>query len=86
VTLTFFYPIDFLKKQLELVFGVYPALYGLSRREGSILDVAKYLHSMNLISEEDTVLFHNSFRTALKHSSNLIEIHEIKDLINLKKS
>jgi len=41
---------------------------------------------MNLISEEDTVLFTATSRKALKHSSNLIEIHEIEDIINLKNS
>jgi hypothetical protein len=35
---------------------------------------------MNLITDEDTILFTAAFRTTLKHASNLIEIHNIKEL------
>ncbi len=45
-----------------------------------ILAVANTLRSMNLINDEDTVLFTAAFRTILKHASNLIEIHNIKEL------
>jgi len=71
------------KKQLELVFGVYPVHIDYRGEEDRILAVAKELHSLNLISEEDTVLFTAAFRTVQKHASNLIEIHEIRELINL---
>jgi len=70
------------KKQLELVFDVYPVHIDYRDEKDRILTVAKKLHSMNLIHEEDTVLFTAAFRTVLKHASNLIEIHDIKELIN----
>ena len=50
--------------------------------EDRILAVAKRLHSANLIDKEDTVLFTAAFRTILKHASNLIEIHNIRELMN----
>jgi len=71
------------KKQLELVFGVYPVHIDYRSEEDRILAVAKRLHSLNLISEEETVLFTAAFRTVQKHASNLIEIHQIRELINL---
>jgi hypothetical protein len=37
---------------------------------------------MNLINDEDTVLFTAAFRTVVKHASNLIEIHNIKELMD----
>ena len=70
------------KKQLELVFGVYPATIDYQNQKDHILYVANKLHSMNLISDEDTVLFTAAFRTLTKHSSNLIEIHKIEELRN----
>ncbi len=71
------------KKQLELVFGVYPVHIDYRGEKDQILAVAKKLHSKHLIHESDAVLFTAAFRTKLKHASNLIEIHKIKELINL---
>jgi pyruvate kinase len=70
------------KKQLELVFGVYPATIDYQEKKDHILYVANTLHSMNLINDEDTVLFTAGFRTLTPHSSNLIEIHKIEELRN----
>jgi hypothetical protein len=44
--------------------------------------VAYKLHAMNLIDDEDTVLFTAASRTRKKHASNLIEIHNIKELLD----
>ncbi|KYH40021.1 MAG: pyruvate kinase [Candidatus Bathyarchaeota archaeon B26-2] len=76
-------PEERVKRQLELVFGVYPVHIDYRNEKDRILAVARMLHSMNLIDEEDTVLFTAAFRTVLKHASNLIEIHTIKELMNL---
>jgi pyruvate kinase len=70
------------KRQLKLVFGVYPATIDYQKQKNHILYVADNLYSMNLISDEDTVLFTAAFRTLTKHSSNLIEIHKIEELRN----
>ena len=70
------------KKQLELVFGVYPAAIDYQRHKDHILYVANSLYSMDLIKDEDTVLFTAAFRTLMKHASNLIEIHKIEELRN----
>ena len=75
-------PEEKVKKQLELVFGVYPVHIDYRGEKDRILAVAEKLHSMKLIEEEDTVVFTAAFRTTLKHASNLIEIHNIKELIN----
>jgi pyruvate kinase len=75
-------PDEKVKKQLELVFGVYPATIDYQKQKDHILYVANNLYSMNLICDEDTVLFTAAFRTLTKHSSNLIEIHKIEELRN----
>jgi pyruvate kinase len=75
-------PDERVKKQLELVFGVYPATINYQKQKDHILYVANNLYSMKLISDEDTVLFTAAFRTLTKHSSNLIEIHKIEELRN----
>ncbi len=71
------------KKQLELVYGVVPVHYDYHQEDDRILAVANKLHNMNLLDNEDTVLFTAAFRTHKKHASNLIEIHQIKELLDL---
>jgi pyruvate kinase len=73
------------KKQLELVYGVVPVHYDYSQEADRLLAVTNKLHSMNLLDLNDTVLFTAAFRTHKKHASNLIEIHQIKELLNFKK-
>jgi pyruvate kinase len=70
------------KRQLELVFGVYPVDIDYRSEEDRILAVTNKLHSMNLIKDEDTVLFTAAFRTVQKHASNHIEIHNIRELMD----
>jgi len=70
------------KKQLELLFGVYPANIDYRAQEDHILYAANTLHSMGIIKDEDIVLFTAAFRTMTKHASNLIEIHNVKELRN----
>jgi len=69
------------KKQLELVFGVHPIHMDYRKEEDRILAVARKLRSMNLIKDEDTVLFTAASRTVMKHASNLIEIHNVGELM-----
>lgn len=76
-------PTPLVKKQLELVYGVVPVSYDYRQEDDRILAVANKLHSMNLLDDEDTVLFTAAFRTRKKHASNLIEIHQIKELLTL---
>jgi pyruvate kinase len=78
-------PTAVVKKQLELVYGVVPVHYDYRQEDDRILAVANKLHNMNLLDDEDTVLFTAAFRTHKKHASNLIEIHQIKELLNLNK-
>jgi len=73
------------KKQLELVYDVVPVHYDYRQETDRILSVASTLYSMKLLHIEDTVLFTAAFRTHKKHASNLIEIHNIKELLNLNK-
>jgi pyruvate kinase len=76
-------PEQTVKKQLELVYGVYPVHHDYRREEDRILAAASNLHSMKLLDDEDIVLFTAAFRTKMKHASNLIEIHQIKELLEL---
>jgi len=73
------------KKQLELVYGVVPVHYDYRKEADRLLSVACALYSMKLLQIDDTVLFTAAFRTHKKHASNLIEIHNIKELLNLNK-
>jgi pyruvate kinase len=77
-------PENNIKKQLELVFGVYPVCTDYREEKDRILAVANKLRSMKLVEDEDTVLFTAAFRTSLKHASNLIEIHKIGELRSFK--
>ena len=78
-------PNPMVKKQLELVYGVVPVHYDYRKETDRILSVASTLYSMKLLDIEDTVLFTAAFRTHKKHASNLIEIHNIKELLDLTK-
>ncbi len=73
------------KKQLEIVYGVVPVHYDYRQETDRIHAVANKLHNMKLLDYEDTVLFTAAFRTHKKHASNLIEIHQIKELLNTTK-
>ena len=68
------------KKQLELIFGVYPVLINYREEKDRLLTVTNKLHEMHLINDEETALFTEGVRTAMEHASNSIEIHKIKEL------
>jgi pyruvate kinase len=68
------------KKQLELIFGVYPILINYPQEKDRISAVANRLHELHLVTDEETVLFTAAMRTTVKHASNSIEIHKIKEL------
>lgn len=71
------------KRQLELTFGVYPVQIDYLREDDHILATANKLRSTGLIRDQDTILFTAAFRTSKPHSSNLIEIHNIRELARL---
>ncbi len=73
-------PDERVKRQMELVFGLYPVKLDYQKQRDHILYVADHLYSKKLIDDEDMVLFTAAFRTLAKHASNLIEIHNIKEL------
>ncbi len=68
------------KKQLELSFGVYPVQIDYLKEDDHILATANKLHSISLIRDQDTILFTAAFRSSKPHSSNLIEIHNVREL------
>jgi pyruvate kinase len=74
------------KKQLELIFGVYPVMINYPKEKDRLLTVANQLHKTHLVDDEDTVLFTEGVRTAMEHASNSIEIHKIKELIEFASS
>ena len=78
-------PDNRVKKQLELSFGVNPVLIDYVKEKDHILATANKLHSMGIIADQDTILFTAAFRTSKQHSSNLIEIHDIRELSELTK-
>ena len=74
------------KKQLELIFGVYPVLINYREEKDRLLTVANQLHEMHLVDDEETVLFTEGVRTTMEHASNSIEIHKIKELRKIASS
>lgn len=68
------------KKQLELIFGVYPVLINYREEKDRISAVVNQLHEMRLVDDEETVLFTEGVRTNVEHASNSIEIHKIREL------
>ena len=70
------------KNHLELVFGVYPINIDYNNEKDRIMFVANRLRTIGLINDEDNVLFTAAVRTRTKHASNLIEIHNIKELMD----
>jgi pyruvate kinase len=68
------------KKQLELIFGVYPVLINYNEEKDRISEVTNQLYKMQLVDDEETVLFTEGVRTTMEHASNSIEIHNIKEL------
>jgi pyruvate kinase len=69
------------KKQLELVFGILPVHIDYREEKDRILATAKKLRSMNLLADDDIVIFNAASRTVEPHASNLIEIHKIQELV-----
>ncbi len=74
------------KRQLELVYGVIPVYVDYTQETDRILTVACHLYAMNLLNNQDTVLFTAAFRTQQKHASNLIEIHQMKELLEMRQN
>jgi pyruvate kinase len=77
-------PSKMVKKQLELVYGVVPVHYDYREDVDRLLSVACHLFSLKLLHFEDLVLFTAALRTEMKHASNLIEIHALKELLKLE--
>jgi pyruvate kinase len=75
-----------IKKQLELAYNVYPIQLDYNLKKDRILTVAKELVDLNLLSENNVVIFTAASRTTKAHTSNLIEVHTIEDLLNTKKN
>ncbi len=75
-------PVEGVKRRLEIAFGVIPVHFDYLEKGNKVLSTAKKLLSSGLVEKNETVLFTAAFGTAVKHASNMIEIHEIKDLLN----
>jgi pyruvate kinase len=69
------------KNQCALVFGVTPFLMQKKPRHALIATTARFLHEQGAIAKKDMVLFTAGILTRRKHASNLIEIHEARDLL-----
>jgi pyruvate kinase len=73
-----------IKKQLELVYNVYPIQLDYHKEKDRILAVANELRNSNLLSDNNTVIFTAASRTSEPHASNLIEVHKIEDLLKVR--
>jgi pyruvate kinase len=72
------------RKELELYYGIRPFVFPEMPTRERILKVAKFLFRKKLINKEDMVLFTASVMSLTPKSTNLIEIHKVKDLLSLK--
>lgn len=72
-----------IKKQLELVYNVYPIQLDYNSEKDKILSVARELVDLNLLSDSNIVIFTAASRTSKPHTSNLIEVHTIGNLLKL---
>jgi pyruvate kinase len=70
-----------IKRQLELVYNVFPIQIDYKKEKDRILAVASKLRNENLLFDSDIVIFTAASRTFEPHASNLIEVHKIEDLI-----
>ena len=74
------------RNQLMLYYGVQPIQFDYEEEKDRILSVAQMLHFKGILKESDNVLFTAGIRTTTPHSSNLIEIHMIKELLELTRA
>ena len=72
------------KRRLELVYGVYPVRIDYGDEEDKILSIARALLSKGMVNAGDVVLFTAAFRTLQSHASNLIEVHTVRELMELE--
>jgi len=68
------------KRQLELIWGVNPVIINYLEEKDRVTHVARQLCNMGMLNEKDTVLFTAGVRTKMRHASNSIEIHKIKEM------
>jgi pyruvate kinase len=68
-------------RQLELVFGVTPVYARYHEADDIILNACEILMGKRLLERDDYVLFTAGVRTETPHTSNLIEIHKVSDLL-----
>lgn len=74
-------PNPIVRKQLEIAYGVTPIFQDYLNENERILSVAKNLYSLELIDDEDIVLFTAASRTMEEHYSNIIEIHKMREIL-----
>jgi len=75
-------PSENICKRLKLIFGVEPLQFNYLNNEKKILSSAKRLLSANLVGGDDFVLFTAAIHTNTPHTSNLIEVHRIENLLD----
>ena len=73
------------QKQLEMYYGVQSIQFDYEREADRILAVTQMLYSRGIVGKDETVLFTAGVRTSKPHASNLIEIHSVAELLELKR-
>jgi len=79
-------PDKVVRNQLELFYGTQSFYFDYESEEDRVLAVAHFLYSKEILNKDDMVLFTAGLRTSRPHSSNLIEIHTIKELLEFDQS
>jgi len=73
------------RNRLQMVWGVKPLAIERPKAKDLILYVAKILLKKGLVDEDDVILFTAGVRTTQKHSSNLLEIHVVRELLTYRR-
>jgi len=71
--------------QMKLTWGVFPILMDIIPSKAIIPTVADYLFSRKTLARKDLVVFVGGIRTLQPSVANVVEIHNIGDLLDYKK-
>ncbi len=77
---------DMTARKLGLVRGVTPILLKQKYSKDLIPGVAKELYDEKQVSKNDKVVFFAGIKTLKEHVSNLIEVHDVEELLEYRKA
>ncbi len=77
-------PSESVKRRMNLYYGVIPVVFEEMPARERIMKSTRYLYKKNLLNKKDLVLYTAGVLSKEHGSTNLIEIHNVNDLLNKK--